>query len=151
MRRFLEFFDIQAPGSFKFTRVGGKTSDVWESPAGLHYAITDPMSPGTGEFHRINHVLTHGVPGWRNKAEHTVFAKANGQRLDLDEIPKLVDEAWSARPAQYTDISAADEWYYRIPMGKTVGMGGEDHLIIFVKPNTSEIQSAYACFSAYAP
>ncbi|MCP4547325.1 MAG: hypothetical protein GY835_12780 [bacterium] len=103
-----------------------KASQSWRTPGGLIY--------GQGSVHgnRVKHVLAHGVPD-PSKPVHSVFS------VSRKNILPLVDEAWAARGAALP----GDPGAFVIPMGRTVGTAGETSVKIIVRPNTSEIITAY--------
>ena len=103
-----------------------KGSQTWTSPGGLIF--------GHGSTHgnRIKHVLAHGVPD-PSKPIHSVF------NVPRNQILPLVDEAWAARGA----VLPGDPGAFVIPMGRPVGTAGETAIKIIVRPNTSEIITAY--------
>jgi hypothetical protein len=106
--------------------VFNKATREWTSPAGLIY--------GQGSIHgnRVLHVLDHLVPN-TSKSSHTLF------NVDRTELVGLLDEAWLARGSPL----ANDPGAFLVPMGKVVGQDGEMTIKIIVRPNTSELISAY--------
>ncbi|MEU1666022.1 hypothetical protein ABZ547_20855 [Streptomyces sparsogenes] len=110
---------------FELTDLGG---GKLKTPAGLVYG---PMKGGEG--HRIFHVGAHaGESVKKGKKEHSIFT---GQSSPLE----LVDEAWRKRGAPEPNDPGA----YVVPMGRTVGSGGQKRIRVIVKPGTTEVISAY--------
>jgi len=109
-------------GRFELTALGGSR---YQTPAGLIYG------PGSKHGHRLTHVLQHGFPD-ATKKTHSVFTSGSGAL-------RTVDEAWLMRGA----ASATDPGKYIIPVGRTVGTGGETNVTIIVRPGTSQIITAY--------
>jgi len=109
-------------GRFELTALG---SSRYQTPAGLIYG------PGSQHGHRLTHVLQHGFPD-ATKKTHSVFTSGSGAL-------RTVDEAWLMRGAP----DPSDLGKYVIPMGRTVGTGGETSVTVIVRPGTSQIITAY--------
>ncbi len=109
-------------GRFELSALGGSQ---YQTPAGLIYG------PGSKHGHRLTHVLQHGFPD-ATKKTHSVFTSGSGAL-------RTVDEAWAMRGS----ASATDPGKYVIPMGTTVGTGGETSVTIIVRPGTSQIITAF--------
>ena len=103
----------------------------WRSAAGLVF----DMSPANRQGHRMTHVFTHTVPQWNNRlpSNHSVFSDAR------QDILIILDEAWRNRPT----VDPADPGAFLVDMGRVVGTNGERKIMIIVRPNTSEIITAY--------
>jgi hypothetical protein len=109
-------------GRFQLTNLG---SSLYQTPAGLIYG------PGSKHGHRLTHVLQHGFPD-ATKKTHSVFSSGSGAL-------RTVDEAWLKRGAP----DPSDLKKYVVPMGRTIGSGGETSVTIIVRPGTSQIITAY--------
>lgn len=109
-------------GRFELTALGGSR---YQTPAGLIYG------PGSKHGHWLTHVLQHGFPD-ATKKTHSVFTSGSGAL-------RTVDEAWLMRGAP----DPSDLGKYVIPMGRTVGTGGETSVTVIVRPGTSQIITAY--------
>jgi hypothetical protein len=115
---------IVNPG--RLTNIGGAE---YRSAAGLRYTV------GSGDGHRVFHVMSHGIPDL-GKANHTVFAGGPGKVLSI------VDRAWANRGAGV--VQGNGNTLFRVNMGEVVGTAGERHVDIVIKAGTlDEIVTAY--------
>ncbi|WP_406642531.1 Hint domain-containing protein [Amycolatopsis sp. WGS_07] len=116
---------VHNTGCFSLTDLGG---GKLQTPEGLVYG---PMKGGEG--HRIFHVGAHASESANpNKLNHSIFT---GQQSPLE----LVDEAWARRGA----AEPGDPGAYVVPMGRSIGSGGETSIRVVVKPGTTEVITAY--------
>ncbi|NBI30727.1 RHS repeat domain-containing protein [Chengkuizengella marina] len=107
----------------KLSQIG---DNVFESSAGLIYG-SDPKFGN-----RIGHVLAHGVAD-PSRPNHTVF------NVGSDNILGLLDEAWLMRGDPLKDDAAV----YLIDVGRVIGTNGETTIRLVIKPNTTEVITAY--------
>jgi hypothetical protein len=136
MARILEMFESTSQSAYKFIP---DAQDVtkWTSPGGVIYGV------GSEEGHRIMHILTHTVPNWANKTNHTVWNVAR------HEVFSLLDEAWAKKGTwvqALTKNGQPDPLAWICEMGRQVGVGNSTLTkirVVLIRAGTDEIRSAY--------
>lgn len=137
MARILEMFESTSQSAYKFIP---DAQDVtkWTSPGGVVYLAKSQ------EGHRIMHVLTHTVPGYK-PGTHSVFSAAR------EQVFKVIDDAWAKPhlPAFKADGVTIDPAAFVVDMGAAVGTGGQQMIRIAFEGNKAKkiIRSAYPVFS----
>jgi RHS repeat-associated protein len=95
----------------------------YETPGGLEYG------PGSVQGHRIGHVLAHVFPD-ALKPMHSIFS-------DWSRVFETIDEGWLRGGVE------SQPGKFNIDMGRIIGMDGERHLFIVVRPGTNRIVTAF--------
>jgi hypothetical protein len=137
LAKILEMFDSTSTSAYKFVPDPVDLSK-WTSPGGIIYLAKSK------EGHRIMHLLTHTVPGYK-AGTHSIFSVAR------EHVYKLVDDAW-AKPhltAYKADGITVDTSAFVVNMGNVVGTGGQQMIRIAFEGNEAQkiIRSAYPVFS----
>lgn len=135
--RILEMFESASQAAFKFVP-DAQDLAKWTSPGGIVYLAKSK------EGHRIMHILTHTVPGYKTST-HSVFSAAR------EQVFKLIDDAW-AKPhliAYKADGVTVDASAFVVDMGNVVGTGGQQMIRIAFEGSVAQkiIRSAYPVFS----